>query len=110
MIYLIQNGSGKTQVEATKILANLSNNDRHKEVIFQEGAAEVIIKTLLDESSDIEAKIHALITLGNIGAPEENRKPLVEMKELVEVLRGLSKDESHDVRIKKYARRTLAVS
>ena len=35
-------------------------------MIFLEGAAEMVIQTLLDSTSEIESKIHALVTLGNI--------------------------------------------
>jgi hypothetical protein len=41
-------------------------------MIFLEGAADMVIQTLLDTTSEAETKIHALVTLGNIALQGKN--------------------------------------
>src|SRR4051812_13172300 len=59
-IYFIHNYGRKAKQFAIQILANLSNNEKNKEIMFYEGAVEVLADTIADEAVDVETKLHCL--------------------------------------------------
>jgi len=109
IVHFMRTTKGRSQLEAAKVLANLSKNEVTRDLIIQEGAVDALIHVLVDNTVEVKTKIHALITLGNLSLNDDIRKRFVEMDELIATLLDIANTSHCDITVKKFCRRTLAI-
>eukprot|EP01119_Soliformovum_irregulare_P016390 TRINITY_DN4726_c0_g1_i4.p1 TRINITY_DN4726_c0_g1~~TRINITY_DN4726_c0_g1_i4.p1 ORF type:complete len:696 (-),score=202.19 TRINITY_DN4726_c0_g1_i4:1254-3341(-) len=110
VIHFIRNYSGRIQLEAVKILGNISNNNKFSTMLLDEGADTVLLDLLKADGElvSVDIKLQALITLSNLSVFDETRGNFGEISEVIAVLKTLAQDGSSDERIQRYSRKTLA--
>eukprot|EP01116_Phalansterium_solitarium_P021366 TRINITY_DN6615_c0_g2_i1.p1 TRINITY_DN6615_c0_g2~~TRINITY_DN6615_c0_g2_i1.p1 ORF type:complete len:1071 (-),score=310.82 TRINITY_DN6615_c0_g2_i1:67-3279(-) len=109
LIHFIANYDGRTQAESTKIIAKLSSIAANRELMYEEGVVGVLVSLIQDPKASLKSKLHALIALGNIALHDDNRRGMVEMQELQQVLIGMSSNPQSDDRLKRQCRKVLAL-